>query len=115
MRISVILAAVIVAGVSAGSQSATADERGRTRTVEQGPQFSEHPRSQSYRGTGPQVRGYVERKGGYSYNYSDSMIDYRDTSLLSEGYTGRRQTQPFDNDFFFDSGVSRHNSSPYLN
>ena len=61
------------------------------------------------------VYGYMARRGGYSYSASDAAIDYRDTSILRDPLNGRRQGGPFDNGFFFDSGISRHNDSPYLN
>lgn len=85
----------------------------KARVVEQGPQFNEHPNSKYYRGQGPQVRGFVKRRGGYSYSYNDSVTDYRDTSILRDSQTSRRQGGPFDNGFFFDSGASRYNDSPY--
>lgn len=79
--------------------------------------------SRSYR-RAPQVRGFVLRRGGYSYASSDSINTYGDTqSRYSSGnmfrtYQFDRQTVggPFDSDFFFDSGVSpRGGNSPYQN
>jgi hypothetical protein len=111
-----ILIFLVAAAMSLGLASTAADAGGDYRRSRggQGDVLAEHPRASTYRRSGPQVRGYVKR-GGYSYNYADSMLDYRDRSLLTQGFTGRRQSMPFDNDFFFDSGVSRNNSSPYLN
>ena len=84
----------------------------RTRVVEDGPQFSQHPKSRYYRGA--RVRGYVKRRGGYSYSYVDGVLDFRDTSILRDNQTIRHQAQPFDSDFFFDSGLSRyHSAAPY--
>ena len=110
IALALLATGILSTGMVAGE--ASAGER-RTRTVEQGPQFNEHPNSKYYRGQGPQVRGYVKRRGGYSYSYNDSVIDYRDTSILRDSQTMRRQGGPFDNGFFFDSGISRYNDSPY--
>lgn len=110
IALALLATGILSTGMVAGE--ASAGER-RTRTVEQGPQFNEHPNSKYYRGLGPQVRGYVKRRGGYSYTYNDGVIDYRDTSILRDHQTTRRQGGPFDNGFFFDSGISRYNDSPY--
>ena len=85
----------------------------RSRVVEDGPQFSEHPKSSYYRGRGTRVRGYLRRRGGYSYNYLDGATDHRDTSILRDYQNSRTQGGPFDSGFFFDSGLHRHNESPY--
>ena len=110
-----LMSSVCALAIAAGSAcEATAGER-RARVVEDGPQLSEHPNSKYYRGQGPQVRGYVKRRGGYSYSASDAAIDYRDTSILRDTQNARRQGGPFDSGFFFDSGIHRNNESPYLN
>lgn len=112
-----LLAGVCLFGSMAG-EAAAGERRTRVvepRIVEQGPQLSEHPKSRVYRRQGPQVRGYVQRRGGYSYSYSDGTIDYRDTSILRDYQNARRQGGPFDSGFFFDSGINRHNDSPYHN
>lgn len=62
----------------------------------------------------PQVRGARKRVGGYSYNYQDSIIDFRDRSVFLDPAIEKPSLGPFDGDFFFDSGVERHNNSPYL-
>ncbi len=82
-----------------------------------------HQSSDYYRG-GPQVRGYVERRGGYSYSYQDSINTYGNSRSLFGGNNAwrdfgvDRQTSsgPFDHGFFFDSGVggSYGGHSPYL-
>jgi hypothetical protein len=85
---------------------------------------SEHPKSAYYRhrGAKPQVRGYIVRRGGYSYSYADSLNTYGDSRTLYGGsplYRDPlldRQTSsgPFDHGFFFDSGVApRGGESPY--
>lgn len=72
----------------------------------------------------PQVRGFVMRRGGYSYAASDSINTYGDSQSRYSGYSlfrnydfGRQTSSgPFDSDFFFDSGVSPHGgNSPYQN
>ncbi len=72
----------------------------------------------------PQVRGYVARRGGYSYSYGDTINTYGDSrSLYGSTQSFRdpmldRQTNagPFDHGFFFESGVApRGGNSPYMN
>ena len=73
---------------------------------------------------GPQVRGYVARRGGYSYapedvinTYGDSRTRYGSTNSYRNFWVDR-QTQfgPFDNGFFFDSGIAPNGgNSPYMN
>ncbi len=82
-----------------------------------------HAKSGHYR-RGPQVRGFVVRRGGgYSYLYTDSINTYGDSRSKYGGASSLRdpmldrQTQagPFDHGFFFDSGVApRGGDSPYL-
>lgn len=73
---------------------------------------------------GPQVKGYVERRGGYSYGYADSINTYGDGRSNYGGASAYRdpmldrQTNagPFDHGFFFDSGIggSHGGDSPYM-
>jgi len=79
--------------------------------------------SANYR-RGPQVRGFVQRRGGYSYSYADSVNTYGDSRSLFGGASSLRdpsldrQTNagPFDHGFFFDSAISpRGGDSPYMN
>lgn len=68
--------------------------------------------------------GYaLRRKGGYSYNYSDSVNTYGDSRTRYGGASVYRDptldlqtpSGPFDHGFFFDSGVlSRGGNSPYM-
>lgn len=83
----------------------------------------DHPKSSYYRG-GPQVRGYVARRGGYSYSpedsintYGDSRSKYGTASSLRDPSLDRQTTSgPFDHGFFFDSGTSfRGGEAPYMN
>lgn len=83
----------------------------------------------SYRSSGPQVRGYVARRGGYSYSYADSINTYGDGNgrygrgnVLRDPSMERMQSSsgPFDSGFFFNSGSSGSNNSyggdsPYMN
>ncbi|MBL8566165.1 MAG: hypothetical protein JNM89_10660 [Hyphomicrobiaceae bacterium] len=83
-----------------------------------------HHKSYSHR-RGPQVRGYVARRGGYSYSYAESVNTYGDSfarygagNSLRDPSMENQQTiaGPFDNGFFFDSGSSaRGGDAPYMN
>lgn len=80
-----------------------------------------HPASAYYR-RAPQVRGFVQRRGGYSFTASDIANTYGSSRTLY-GANNRdpfadRQTRngPFDHGFFFDSGIApRGGDSPYRN
>jgi hypothetical protein len=72
---------------------------------------------------GTQVRGYVARRGGYSYIYADSINTYGDArsrygstlSFRDAGFERQSPGGPFDHGFFFDSGVApRGGQSPYM-
>ncbi|MBS0240739.1 MAG: hypothetical protein JSS20_01090 [Proteobacteria bacterium] len=72
----------------------------------------------------PQVRGYVSRRGGYSYSYSDTINTYGDsrnrygaTQSFRDPMLDRQTTAgPFDDGFFFESGIApRGGNSPYMN
>lgn len=87
-------------------------------------QGAEHPASKSYRRSGPQVRGYVQRRGGYSYAKEDSINTYGDsrtrfgsTSAYRDQMVDRQTVfGPFDHGFFFESGLApRGGNSPYHN
>lgn len=84
---------------------------------------AEHRASDYYRGK-PQVRGFVQRRGGYSYSPSDTVNTYGNSrSNFGSNNSYRdpmtdRQTRfgPFDHGFFFDSGGwPRGGNSPYHN
>lgn len=84
--------------------------------------WSKHHRSYAYRG-GPRVRGYVSRRGGYSYSYEDSINTYGDSrgqygsarSFRDPSLDRQSQGGPFDHGFFFDSGIApRGGDSPYM-
>jgi hypothetical protein len=114
----VLLVSLLALGAAIGT--AEAGDRRSNDGLEPG-LSSGHKKSSYYRRK-PQVRGYVARRGGYSYSYEDTINTYGDarTSYGSIGvYRDRmldRQTLggPFDNDFFFDSGIGpRNGNAPY--
>ncbi len=117
-----LLATTLVALLGVATlQDASAGQR--ARKVEEGPAVSEHPKASYYRKRGPQVRGFVQRRGGYSYYAADSLNTYGNSRTVYGGsYLYRdsrmdRQTSagPFDHGFFFDSGVApRGGDSPYM-
>lgn len=82
-----------------------------------------HRASSYYRGA-PQMRGFIARRGGYSYSPEDTINTYGDSRTLYGGASAYRnpvldrQTGfgPFDHGFFFDSGIApRGGNSPYQN
>jgi hypothetical protein len=112
------LVAALVAGLAASAVftgAAAPAEAGTRYRVENGKIV---PKRSAVR-----VKGYVARRGGgYSYNQFDVINTYGD----SRGQFGRansfrdpqlgRQTEagPFDNGFFFDSGIGLHGGdAPY--
>ena len=108
--------ALLVGGVLAGDVSAET-----RRKTSEGPQLSQHPKARYYRS--PQVRGYVQRRGGYSYSIADTLNTYGSSRTLYGGSRMWRDPQldrqttsgPFDHGFFFDSGVApRGGDSPYM-
>ncbi|MEQ1578618.1 MAG: hypothetical protein ABL894_13315 [Hyphomicrobium sp.] len=73
---------------------------------------------------GTRVRGYTERRGGYSYNQADSINTYGDSrsnygsasSLRDPSLDKQSVAGPFDHGFFFDSATgARGGDSPYMN
>ncbi|MCH9808597.1 MAG: hypothetical protein K0U74_12775 [Alphaproteobacteria bacterium] len=113
----VLLGVAVIAGMVAMSMQANAGSRGYYKGE------GAHKSSRFYRG-GPKVKGYVRRRGGYSYKYQDSINTYGDSRSNYGGvnayrdFNSDRQTNfgPFDNGFFFNSGVSSTygGSSPYM-
>ena len=74
--------------------------------------------------SGARVKGYTERRGGYSYSVPDTINTYGDSRSLYGSTRAFRdpsmdtQTNagPFDHGFFFDSGIApRGGDSPYMN
>jgi hypothetical protein len=80
-----------------------------------------HPKSSYYR-KAPQVRGFVQRRGGYSYTaadvintYGNSRTNFGSTNTYRNPYLDlQSRSGPFDHGFFFDSGISpRGGNAPY--
>jgi hypothetical protein len=119
MAITAALATTVCLVVPTGASAA--DKRVRT---EAGPQLAEHPKSAYYRKrSATRVKGFVARRGGYSYTIPDTINTYGDSRSLYGGTmmfrdpSLDRQTSagPFDHGFFFDSGVQpRGGDSPYM-
>ena len=122
MKRGLIVGAIVLGAIlAAAAEPADARSRRYTRTIEPGVTLTEHPRAAYYR-RGPQVRGFIARRGGYSYTYADTIDTYGSPRTLYGGTYYRdtqldRQTSagPFDHGFFFDSGVGpRGGESPYM-
>lgn len=73
---------------------------------------------------GARVKGYVERRGGYSYDQADAINTYGDSrskfggasSLRDPSLDKQTNAGPFDHGFFFDSAIGpRGGDSPYQN
>lgn len=116
----VLVGALGVAGLSAGPAGA---DSVRKRTVVEAQPGGAHPASRYYR-RGPKVRGFVARRGGYSYSAADVINTYGNSRSIYGGanawrlWSYDRQTEfgPFDHGFFFDSGVTlRGGNTPYPN
>lgn len=115
-----VLIALLAAGcgLSVAPLGATAQSRGSGAEAGGG-----HPASAYYR-KAPQVRGFVQRRGGYSYSaadvintYSNNRAVYGSTNTYRNPYLDlQTRSGPFDHGFFFDSGVlPRGGNSPYPN
>lgn len=86
---------------------------------------ADHPKAGYYRRK-PEVRGYVQRRGGYSFyredvinTYSDNRTKYGSINSYRDALVDRQTPNgPFDHGFFFDSGVTFGgipSSTPYPN
>ncbi len=116
------ITAALVAATALILAAPSADAGGR-RGVSKYSEGAEHVSSRSYR-SGPRVKGYVARRGGYSYSVPDTINTYGDSRSKFGGASSYRdpmldrQTNagPFDHGFFFDSGIGpRGGDSPYMN
>jgi hypothetical protein len=120
-RLSLVMAALLgAAGLMLLSGPADAWERKTDKGV-----FARegHPKSNYYR-RGTRVRGYVARRGGYSYVYPDSINTYGDArgrygaawSLREQSLERQTPAGPFDHGYFFDSGIGSQfgGQSPYM-
>jgi hypothetical protein len=106
--------------VSSPASAADKSTRARAEKVEGGT----YRKSADYR-RGPQVRGFVQRRGGYSFGAEDTINTtgpgrglFGSTNAY-RNYQVDRQTGggPFDHGFFFDGGgiAPRGGNSPYIN
>jgi hypothetical protein len=116
---SVIAAACAAAALAVPAGGAAAQQK----PAQQADAGGAHPKSGYYR-RAPQVRGFVLRRGGYSYSATDVINTYGHSRTLYGGVNSYRdpfsdrQTRngPFDHGFFFDSGIGpRGGDSPYRN
>lgn len=101
-----------------GEQATAVADGGKTRA--KAAKKAKMARSKTRRG--PQVRAFVMRGGYYSYVdadvinvYGGSRAKYGSTNVYRDFLSDRQTSSgPFDNDFFFDSGIGpRFNDSPY--
>jgi hypothetical protein len=113
--------AIAALALAASAPQATAQDRKPAPPPSAG--AGAHPSSGYYR-RAPQVRGFVQRRGGYSYGASDvantagdSRVQFGATNWYRNPYLDRQsRSGPFDHGFFWDSGVSpRGGNSPYQN
>lgn len=117
-----VLAAAVAVSVAALSVAAPA-EAGRWSRSSASPEGGAHPKSSYYRGKA-EVRGYVKRRGGYSYSKEDTINTYGDSrgrfgaanSLRDPSMDTQTISGPFDHGFFFNSPSGSYGGdSPYMN
>lgn len=115
-----LIAAVALVGLAPAGAAA---ESTRSRSDDHAKSGGAH-RASSYYRRGPKVRGYVQRRGGYSYSAADVVNTYGNNRSLFGGANSYRDSMldrqtsfgPFDHGFFFDSGVTlRGGNTPYPN
>lgn len=121
-----LVAAALMIGVAVSGIGATSAEaeQVRKRSLAQAEQGAGAHRASAYYRRAPQVRGFVARRGGYSYSAADVINTYGNSRSLYGGSNVYRdgmldrQTPfgPFDHGFFFDSGIGpRGGNTPYQN
>lgn len=104
------------------SATAEAGSRSRWSSAEHGV-HPRHAKTGHYRGGGVKVKGFVQRRGGYSYGYKDTIntyghgpgrFDYLDP--FRDPFSDRQTVAgPFDSGFFFDSPARPHGGdAPYM-
>jgi hypothetical protein len=81
-------------------------------------------RAGAHKTPGAKVKGYLARRGGYSYYAEDSINTYGDSrskygsasSYRDPSLDKQTDAGPFDHGFFFDSAIGRHGGdAPYMN
>jgi hypothetical protein len=119
----VMCAIVVLCGFTFATDAADAASKKPKATAEQ-IDAGDYRKSADYR-RGPQVRGFIQRRGGYSYGSDDTINTagpgrglFGSTNAY-RNYQVDRQTGggPFDHGFFFDGGgiAPRGGNSPYIN
>lgn len=102
----------VIVGILAAATIAVVATPGEVMAQSDG--AAEHRSSNYYRKpSGPKVRSYVVRRGGYSYSvedvyntYGDARTRYGSNNFYRDPLLDRQTSfGPFDNGFFFDSGV----------
>jgi hypothetical protein len=109
-----VFAVVSLAGMSGGALAES-----QPRKVTEVAPTAEHRASSVYR-RGPQVRGFVARRGGYSYGSADTINTYGDarsrygsTSSYRDGTVDRQTNNgPFDHGFFSSGSGIQNNGIP---
>jgi hypothetical protein len=123
MRISAVVGTLMATVVAAATIATPADAQSRRAATPAEPSVGTHPKSGYYRSGGTRVKGFVQRRGGYSYSYADTINTYGDsrtryggTNVFRDPMLDRQSTSgPFDHGFFFDSGMGRiGGDAPYL-
>lgn len=103
--------------------SATAEAGSRSRWSSADGVHARHAKSNYYR-SGVRVKGYTQRRGGYSYGYKDVINTYGDgprrfdyLDQFRDPFSDRQTIAgPFDSGFFFDSPGRPHGGdAPYMN
>lgn len=116
-----LLAATIAVSVAALSVAGPAEAGRYSRFASS--DGGAHPKSSYYRGK-PQVRGYVKRRGGYSYSKEDTINTYGDSrgrfgaanSLRDPSMDTQTRSGPFDHGFFFNAPKGSYGGdAPYMN
>lgn len=119
----VFLAAVAAVCLVSFGAAGSADAGGRHHARSAAADGGAHAQSRYYR-RGPQVRGYVKRRGGYSYTKEDTINTYGDSrgrfgaanSLRDPSLDTQTRAGPFDHGFFFNTPMGRNGGdSPYMN
>lgn len=112
------ISAVLVAAVALPAPS----DAGFRRHYRQADGDGAHPKSGYYRGRS-EVRGYVKRRGGYSYSKEDTINTYGDSrgrfgaanSLRDPSMDTQTRSGPFDHGYFFNTPTGPlGGDSPYM-
>ena len=126
MRVSgilaVVAAALAIGAVASAPAEAGAKKKPAATVADAG---GDHPKSSYYRKK-PEVRGYIQRRGGYSFaredvinTYGDNRAKYGSVNVYWDPLGDRQTTNgPFARDFFFHIGATVRGippPTPHLN